>query len=523
MGTWLAKPVDSRWATESQRASDSTGGLMSKIQLPHQASACRRLTATIAGLAAVALLVLAPAAFAEINVVRVFSGSGVNEVQFPQDLATDSSGNVYVTDAGSERVVKFTADGRFLRKWGTRGSGNGQFDDPVGIATDSSGNVYVTEASNHRVQKFTSTGSFIRKWGTRGSGNGQFRLPWGIATDRSGNVYVADLNNNRIQQFTANGTFLRKWGTQGSANGRFDSPQAVDTDPGGKVYVADTGNARVQKFTPNGGFLLKWGTPGYGKGQFQYPDGIATNADGQVYVTDSSRGDLQKFSSTGQRLPASYNFLYESGVSPSGAIGVGPQGNLYVPASDFRGPAAIWQLVDGPPWVDVSAQDGYLFVSAVRGGSDNIQITRPTSGTLRVKNAPSGPYAGAAIHAGPGCTKAGTYTVNCNATGVTRISLDANTGADQVINNTRLPSRLFGGYGADTLIGGSSDDYIFGWKGSDVMKGMNGNDDLRAWDDGSDRTINCDGGTTPGTADQADLDQLPDDSSVSGCEAITRH
>ena len=43
------------------------------------------------------------------------------------------------------------------------------------------------------------------------------------------------------------------------------------------------------------------------------------------------------------------------------------------------------------------------------------------------------------------------------------------------------------------------------------MSGMNGNDELFARDLNSDTTINCDGGTTPGGADKADLDLLPKD------------
>jgi hypothetical protein len=54
---------------------------------------------------------------------------------------------------------------------------------------------------------------------------------------------------------------------------------------------------------------------------------------------------------------------------------------------------------------------------------------------------------------------------------------------------------------------------------------MNGNDDLRARDGASDTRINCDGGSSPGTADKADLDLLPEDpdSAVTGCESKTRH
>jgi hypothetical protein len=55
------------------------------------------------------------------------------------------------------------------------------------------------------------------------------------------------------------------------------------------------------------------------------------------------------------------------------------------------------------------------------------------------------------------------------------------------------------------------------------MKGMSGNDVLMARDMASDTKIACDGGTTPGTADKADLDLLPKDFAVSGCETKTRY
>src|SRR5436190_4621169 len=54
------------------------------------------------------------------------------------------------------------------------------------------------------------------------------------------------------------------------------------------------------------------------------------------------------------------------------------------------------------------------------------------------------------------------------------------------------------------------------------MKAMNVDDQLLARDGTDDPTINCDGGTTPGAADKAVLDPLPQDSPVSGCETKTR-
>ena len=80
----------------------------------------------------------------------------------------------------------------FVRTWGSEGTGDGQFKYPEGIAIDSSGNVYVADNGNNRIQKFDSNGKFITKWGSDGTGDGQFDVPDGIAIDSSGNVYVVD-------------------------------------------------------------------------------------------------------------------------------------------------------------------------------------------------------------------------------------------------------------------------------------------------------------------------------------------
>ena len=130
-------------------------------------------------------------------------GSGDGELSFPLEVEVDSSGNVYVTDNGNNRVEKFAADGTFVTTWGTTGSGDGELSFPLEVEVDSSGNVYVTDNGNNRVEKFASDGTFLTKWGTFGSDDGQFDFPVGIAADDSGNVYVTDRNNHRIQKFGA--------------------------------------------------------------------------------------------------------------------------------------------------------------------------------------------------------------------------------------------------------------------------------------------------------------------------------
>jgi hypothetical protein len=164
-----------------------------------------------------------------------------------------------------------------------------------------------------------------------------------------------------------------------------------------------------------------------------------------------------------------------------------------------------------------------LVVQAAPGAKDNLAITRPSPSVLRISDSPAGAFTGSGVHAFAGCTRSGERAANCNAAGVTLVQVLAGDSADQVTNSTATGSSLNGATGGDTLVGGSVADTLTGGTGLDVLRGMDGNDRLLGRDLASDTTIDCDGGTTPGTADSADLDTLPRDSSPAGCETVTRH
>jgi DNA-binding beta-propeller fold protein YncE len=182
-------------------------------------------------------------------------GSSDGQLSIPLYVAIDSKDNVYVTDLAANsgwaypRVQKFTSDGTFISKLGSSGTGDGQFNSPNDIAVDSSDNVYVVDSGNHRIQKFGSNGNFITKWGSEGTGDGQFNGVNGIAIDSSGNVYVVDTGNHRIQKFGSNGNFITKWGSEGIDPEQFEAPWDVAVDSLGNAYVADDMNQRIQKFS----------------------------------------------------------------------------------------------------------------------------------------------------------------------------------------------------------------------------------------------------------------------------------
>ena len=86
-----------------------------------------------------------------------------------------------------------------------------------------------------------------------------------------------------------------------------------------------------------------------------------------------------------------------------------------------------------------------------------------------------------------------------------------------MVNSTGLPSSLYGGSGNDLLIGGAARDILNGGAGVDLLRG--GRKRSAA---GPRRDLRQEDRLRPGS-DKADLDLLPKDPNVKGCEAKTRH
>ena len=163
----------------------------------------------------------------------------------PLGVATDSSGNVYVADYDNDTIRRISPVGVVTTLAGSAGhSGSADgfgnaalFDHPGAVATDRSGNVYVTENAE-TIRKITPAGVVTRvAGGSFGSADGfgagaQFFAPGGLAVDDNGNIYVAELGNNTVRKISLAGvvtTVAGLAGLPGSADGignaaRFSGP-----------------------------------------------------------------------------------------------------------------------------------------------------------------------------------------------------------------------------------------------------------------------------------------------------------
>jgi tripartite motif-containing protein 71 len=92
------------------------------------------------------------------TLLQTFGATGTGQfTDGPGGMAIDGAGRLFVGQGPtgpSDKVEIFAADGSFLASFGAPGSGDGQFTMTYGIALDGAGDVYVTDAATNRVEKF---------------------------------------------------------------------------------------------------------------------------------------------------------------------------------------------------------------------------------------------------------------------------------------------------------------------------------------------------------------------------------
>jgi hypothetical protein len=251
---------------------------------------------------------------------------------FAHTVKIDPMDNIWVTDKGSDMVIKFDAQGRVAMVLGRKQEAadedtgpvkkvqppkppdDGLFRQVTDVAWDAAGNTYISDGYiNSRVGKVDKDGNWLMSWGEPGDKPGQFNTPHSLAVDAQGNVYVADRGNRRIQVFDGEGKFLREMkidvpvdpaarqpigsaATQTATSRKPGSPWAICITPGPHqvLYSADAFPGRIYKMTLDGKVLGTLGKSGKQLGQFGWIHEIACPAENELYVAEILNWRVQK-------------------------------------------------------------------------------------------------------------------------------------------------------------------------------------------------------------------------------------
>jgi sugar lactone lactonase YvrE len=178
------------------------------------------------------------------NFIKAF---GAGKFLFPHGFFIDHKDRIWVTDgrvaAGTKglQVFAFDTNGKVLMtlgKAGVAGTGPDTFSAPNAVLVAPNGTIFVSDGheadkGNARVIKFDANGKFIKQWGEEGAEQGQLEVPHALAMDSQGRLFVGDRWNNRIQIYDQDGKLLDSW-TQ------FGRPSGLFIDKNDILYSADS-------------------------------------------------------------------------------------------------------------------------------------------------------------------------------------------------------------------------------------------------------------------------------------------
>ncbi|MEI9971294.1 MAG: IPT/TIG domain-containing protein [Ignavibacteriota bacterium] len=315
-----------------------------------------------------------------------FSGDGgpalAAQLNGPQGLAFDATGNLYIADSINNRVRVVNPQGvitTFAGTGGTSAGGGNTFNDgglaingllrlPSGVFADGSGNVFIADTGDNIIRKVTSDG-IINTVAGNGfgafSGDGapailaELHTPTDVTVDSKGNIYIADSANAAIRQVAVSNGFIATYAGNAAIGDTGDggpatsaslvTPYAVTVDSSGNVFFVENGDSKIRTINAS---TLKIsavagnGTAGFGgdgstatKAQLNFPTGLAIDSSGNILIADSLNHRIRKvsggnISSIGGNGGLSYSGDGGPGTSaqlnaPQG-VAVDSAGNVYI-------------------------------------------------------------------------------------------------------------------------------------------------------------------------------------------------
>jgi sugar lactone lactonase YvrE len=208
----------------------------------------------------------------------------------PMGIAFRPGGTLFIADGGGDQITRsagaaatpYAGDGTSCAD-PTTACGDGgpavaaQLNSPIGLALDAAGNLYIADAGDNRVRRVAAGSQIITTIAGDGTscssatdpcGDGaaataaQLDGPAGVAVSPDGStIYISDSGNNRIRKVT--GGIITTFAGTGNAGcdcvdntvatqSDLDAPYSIALDGAGNLFINDIGFLRIRKVTPDG-------------------------------------------------------------------------------------------------------------------------------------------------------------------------------------------------------------------------------------------------------------------------------
>ena len=235
---------------------------------------------------------------------------------FPEFVAIDASGNVYVVCYGSN-IAKYLPSGATGPNGGDFTGGG--LSHPIYIAIDTLGNVWAANSTGSNVSKFSSAGVPANSTGFKGNNDLD---PTGIAIDASGFVWVANYGKNTLSKLDSSGNEVA--GSPYAPTG-LNQPWQIAVDPSGNVWAGNYNTANIVKVTNAG---VASGTSPFFSGSYSTPRSIAIGTNGP-WVANFGSSSITQVTNVGvgtNRTGGSMNAPSDIAVDGSGNAWIANKG-----------------------------------------------------------------------------------------------------------------------------------------------------------------------------------------------------
>lgn len=256
-------------------------------------------------------------------------------------IAIDSQDNIYVFNRGTQTVLVFDRDGKFVR--------GGAEKDAQGVQLaggwlhsgeiDWEGNVWVSERDNHRLLKFDPTLKKvllqIGEAGKPGNDATHFDLPSGISILHNGNLVVTDgYGNNRVVLLDKNGKFIKQVAKgaggrtdKGTGPGEWNLPHQAAVTANDSIFIVDRENKRIQVFDQNLNYVRQFANPGWNpwdiaiarKGTDRVA-AVADHATEEIHLISLDDGKILWTSGKPGQGPGEFDWVHGMAIDSRGAI-----------------------------------------------------------------------------------------------------------------------------------------------------------------------------------------------------------